>query len=370
MHVNQTLYRALWVDEKECSVELINQLKLPFKFEIETIKSYEELVAAIKDMRLRGAPLIGAAGAYAIWLATIEAQKVEKKQAFLKEAYETIVSARPTAVNLKFASTLIYNIVSKSKDTSAWPSIALKSAQKFYDDEVDNFKKIGTFGVELIKKIAEKKKGETVNILTHCNAGWLACGDYGTATAPIYMANEMGIKIHVWVDETRPRLQGVKLTAWELYNERIPFTVIADNTGGYLMQEGMVDIVIVGADRVALNGDVANKVGTYLKALAAKDNNVPFYVAIPSSTIDFDLPAGVHHIPIEIRENTEIQVLDGTDETGKIISLKIMPDEYSSANYAFDITPARIVTGLITEKGITTADKTEILKLFPAYAKE
>ena len=369
MHVNQKHYRAIWVDEQECSVKFINQLKLPFQFEIETITSYEALVIAIKEMRLRGAPLIGVAGAFALWLTTIEAQKARQKEEFLEKAYNTIVSARPTAVNLKFATTLIYNEVCNSNDTSAWPRIALRVSQKFCDDEVDNFKKIGTFGVELIKKIAGKKKGEPVNILTHCNAGWLACGDYGTATAPIYLAHRMGIKLHVWVDETRPRLQGAKLTAWEFHNEGIPFTVIADNTGGHLMQQGMVDIVIVGADRVALNGDVANKVGTYLKALAAKDNNVPFYVAIPSSTIDFNLPVGVHYIPIEVRENYEIQTVDGMDETEKVKSVKIMPDEFPSANYAFDITPANFVTGLITEKGITSADKTEILKLFPAYAK-
>jgi methylthioribose-1-phosphate isomerase len=365
MHVNKKHYNALWVDEKESSVKLVNQLKLPFKFEIETIKSYQELVDAIKDMRLRGAPLIGAAGAFALWLATREAQHVEQRAVFLKKACDNIISARPTAVNLQYATTLIYNIVCESKDENKWPLIALASAQEFYNDEIDCFKKIGLYGVELIQKIAEKKNGETINILTHCNAGWLACGDYGTATAPIYMAHEMGIKLHVWVDETRPRLQGVKLTAWEMHNEGIPFTVIADNTGGYLMQEGMVDMVIVGADRVALNGDVANKVGTYLKALAARDNNVPFYVAIPSSTIDFNLHEGVHHIPVEVRENSEIQVLDGIDESGKIKNLKIMPDEYPSANYAFDITPFRFVTGLITEKGIIGANKNDILKYFP-----
>jgi len=369
MHINKKPFRALWVDERECSVKFINQLKLPFAFEIDSVNTYEELVEAIKDMRLRGAPLIGVAGAFSLWLATIEAQYTGQKAAFLEKAYNKIISARPTAVNLKYATTLIYNAVCRYEDETKWPDIALTFAQKYYDDEVDNFKKIGKYGVELIKKIAEKKKDGIVNILTHCNAGWLACGDYGTATAPIYMAHEMGIKLHVWVDETRPRLQGAKLTAWELHNEGIHFTVIADNTGGYLMQERMVDLVIVGADRVALNGDVANKIGTYLKALAAKDNNIPFYVAIPSSTIDFNLPVGVHHIPIEMRGNSEIQVLDGIDETGKVKNLKIMPDTYPSANYAFDITPAKLITGLITEKGITTADKDEILKLFPAYAK-
>jgi methylthioribose-1-phosphate isomerase len=370
MHVNNKQFKALWVDEQTCSVKLINQLKLPFKFEIETINSYSELVEAIKDMRLRGAPLIGVAGAFALWLATIEAQLIEQKAAFIEKAYNEIISVRPTAVNLNFATTLVYNLVINSKDESNWPKIALIAALKFYDDEVNNFKKIGPFGVELIKEIAEKKKGETVHVLTHCNAGWLACGDYGTATSPIFLAHQMGIKLHVWVDETRPRMQGAKLTAWEMKNEGIPFTVIADNTGGYLMQEGMVDIVIVGADRVALNGDVANKVGTYLKALAASDNNIPFYVAIPSSTIDFGLAKGIHKIPIEVRENSEMQILDGKDEKGNIKSLKIMPDDFPSANYAFDITPSRFVTGLITENGIIQANRDEILKYFPEHERK
>jgi methylthioribose-1-phosphate isomerase len=315
-------------------------------------------------MRLRGAPLIGAAGAYAIWLACIEANKNLNPAEFLVNAYNIIVSARPTAVNLKYATTIIYNKVIAESDSSKWQQIALKESNIFYGNEIENFKKIGAYGLEIIEKISLQKKGEAVNILTHCNAGWLACGDYGTATAPIYFAHEKGIKIHVWVDETRPRFQGAKLTAWEMHNENIPFTVIADNTGGYLMQENMVDMVIVGADRVAANGDVANKVGTYLKALAARDNNVPFYVALPSSTIDFELKQGVHNISIEKRNEDEIVKVDGLTNNMNVEIVDIMPSNYSSANYAFDITPARLVTGIITEKGIVEADTEKILKLF------
>jgi methylthioribose-1-phosphate isomerase len=364
MHVNGKAYLALWVDENNNSVKIINQLKIPFEFDICEITSCLELVNAIKDMRLRGAPLIGAAGAYAIWLACIEANKNLNPAEFLVNAYNIIVSARPTAVNLKYATTIIYNKVIAESDSSKWQQIALKESNIFYGNEIENFKKIGAYGLEIIEKISLQKKGEAVNILTHCNAGWLACGDYGTATAPIYFAHEKGIKIHVWVDETRPRFQGAKLTAWEMHNENIPFTVIADNTGGYLMQENMVDMVIVGADRVAANGDVANKVGTYLKALAARDNNVPFYVALPSSTIDFELKQGVHNISIEKRNEDEIVKVDGLTNNMNVEIVDIMPSNYSSANYAFDITPARLVTGIITEKGIVEADTEKILKLF------
>ncbi len=367
MHVNGKTFRALWADENRKSVNIINQTKLPFSFEIDNIGTYEGLVTAIKDMQLRGAPLIGVAGAYAMWLACMESQKSENPVSFLEKAYDDIRTARPTAVNLAFAVSLIYRTIKESDQYKEWPERALKACNDFYETEVGNFIKIGNSGLEIIQQIAEKKKGEKINILTHCNAGWLACGDYGTATAPIYRAHEMGLPIHVWVDETRPRLQGAKLTAWELYNEGISFTVIADNTGGYLMQEGKVDMVIVGADRVALNGDVANKVGTYLKALAAFDNNVPFYVAIPSSTIDFKLAEGVHHIPIEIRENAEVSEIDGINDNNKINTISIMPPGYPSLNFAFDITPAKFVTGLITEKGIIEASAKEISKIFSEY---
>jgi methylthioribose-1-phosphate isomerase len=367
MHVNGKTYRAIWVDANQKSVNIINQIKLPFSFEIENISTYKELVAAIKDMRLRGAPLIGVAGAYAMWLASIESQRSDNPSMFILNAFHEIKSARPTAVNLAYAATIIFDGIKTSADHKSWPEISLRASNEFYETEVANFIKIGNFGLEIVKKISEKKKGEKVNILTHCNAGWLACGDYGTATAPIYRAHECGIPLHIWVDETRPRLQGARLTAWELHNERIPFTVIADNTGGHLMQEGMVDMVIVGADRVALNGDVANKVGTYLKALAANDNNVPFYVAIPSSTIDFKLTEGVHHIPIEIREGAEVTEIEGINSDNKIKTISIMPRDFSALNYAFDITPARFVTGLITEKGIVEASTKEICKIFPEY---
>ncbi|PIP54956.1 MAG: S-methyl-5-thioribose-1-phosphate isomerase [Bacteroidetes bacterium CG23_combo_of_CG06-09_8_20_14_all_32_9] len=368
MYVNGKHYYALWVDETNNAVKIVNQLKIPYEFEICEITSYLELVNAIKDMHLRGAPLIGVAGAFAVWLASLEAKKTSNPEFFLNNAYNNIVSARPTAVNLKFAASLVYNKVIQCKNSENRAEIALTTAKYFYNSEIENFKKIGENGLPLIKKLASQKNGEPVNILTHCNAGWLACGDYGTATSAIYLAHKKGIKIHVWIDETRPRLQGAKLTAWEMNNEKIPFTVIADNTGGYLMQEGMVDIVIVGADRVAANGDVANKIGTYLKALAAFNNHIPFYVALPSSTIDFGLQQGVHHIAIEKRNKNEILQIEGITKNGNVETINIMPENYSVANYAFDITPAHFVTGLITEQGIVSAKKEDIIKLYSKKA--
>lgn len=356
-------YKAIWANNKNKSVNIINQLKIPFKFEINEIKTYKELVNAIKDMRLRGAPLIGVAGAYAVWLACIEAINNKNPQKFLKNAFNEIVTARPTAVNLVYASTYIYNKVLAEKNISNWETLSLKFASEYYENEINCFKKIGEYGLDIIKQIAKQKKGAVVNILTHCNAGWLACGDYGTATSPIYLAHQSGIKVHVWVDETRPRLQGAKLTAWEMYNEKVPFTVIADNTGGHLMQNGLVDIVIVGADRVAANGDAANKIGTYLKALSAFDNNVPFYFALPVSTIDFNLKKGVGKIEIEKRSTEEVVIIDGINKNGKIEQINLMPKNYNSENYAFDVTPNRLITGIITEKGIVKANSKEIIKL-------
>lgn len=363
MHVKGKNYRAIWADEKHKSVRIINQQKIPFEFEIVEINSYVELVNAIKDMRLRGAPLIGIAGAFAIWLACIKAKNKKNPQKFLKDAFNEIVTARPTAVNLVYASNYIYNKVLIEKNISNWENVAFKFANEYYENEINSFRKIGEYGLEIIKQIAKQKKGKVVNILTHCNAGWLACGDYGTATSPIYLAHKNGIKVHVWVDETRPRFQGAKLTAWEMYNEKVPFTVITDNTGGHLMQNGLVDMVIVGADRVAANGDAANKIGTYLKALAAFDNKLPFYVALPVSTIDFNLTQGVRKINIEKRHEDEVVIIDGINNKGKVQKLRIMPIDYKSDNYAFDVTPNRLITGIITEKGVVKANFKEIIKL-------
>jgi len=363
MHVKGKNYRAIRADKKNKSVRIINQLKIPFEFEIIEINSYSELVNAIKDMRLRGAPLIGVAGAYAVWLACVEAIDNKNPQKFLKDAFKNIITARPTAVNLKFATCYIYNKVLIEKNFSNWENVAYKFANEYYENEIDSFRKIGEYGLEIIKQIAKQKKGKVVNILTHCNAGWLACGDYGTATSPIYLAHQNGIKVHVWVDETRPRFQGAKLTAWEMYNEKVPFTVITDNTGGHIMQQGLVDIVIVGADRVAANGDVANKIGTYLKALAAFDNKLPFYVALPVSTIDFNLKQGVGEIVIEKRSTDEVVIIDGISNKEKIQQINLMPKNYNSENYAFDVTPNRLITGIITEKGVVKANFKEIIKL-------
>ncbi len=363
MHVNGKNYKALSADYKRKSVKIINQQKIPFEFEICEISTYIELVNAIKDMRLRGAPLIGVAGAFSIWLACVEAKNKKNQQKFLNVAFKNIITARPTAVNLKFVTTYIYNKILVEKNISNWENVAFKFANDYYESEIKHFRKIGGFGLEIIKQIAKQKKGKVVNILTHCNAGWLACGDYGTATSPIYLAHKNRIKVHVWVDETRPRFQGAKLTAWEMYNEKVPFTVIADNTGGYLMQQGLVDLVLVGADRVAANGDVANKIGTYLKALSAFDNKIPFYVALPVSTIDFELKKGMKKIEIEKRNTDEVVIIDGINKNGKIQQIYLMPANYNSENYAFDVTPNRLITGLITEKGIVKANTKDISKL-------
>jgi methylthioribose-1-phosphate isomerase len=363
MLVNEIHYRAIWVDDDKKSVNIINQTLLPFNFVIENIDNYSELVSAIKDMRLRGAPLIGVAAAYSMWLAVIESQHRKDRRQFIDNAFNEIISSRPTAVNLMFASRMMKQIVDENWDNKDINTLVLNECNNFFTSEIKNFISIGNYGVELIKEISERKQGRVVNILTHCNAGWLACGDYGTATSPIYKAHQLGIPVHVWVDETRPRFQGAKLTAWELKNENIPFTVVADNTGGYLMQQGMVDMVIVGADRVALNGDTANKVGTYLKALSAFDNNIPFYVALPVSTIDFQMEEGIKNIPIEIRDSFEISDIDGLDSKKEKCKVKIMPEDFHSLNYSFDVTPSKYVTSIITEKGIVKANKESILKL-------
>lgn len=363
MRVNGKQYKALWTARGKNALFVIDQTKLPYSFEIIELSSYSEVVAAIKDMRIRGAPLIGIAGAYSVWLASAEAIRQEYPDLFLHNAYSQIVTARPTAINLKYAATKIYQSLLEVTNTGQWPETALQLAGDFYKDEIKNFLKIGSYGLGIIKKIALKKKNKTVNILTHCNAGWLACGDFGTATAPIYKANSSGINIHVWVDETRPRYQGAKLTAWELHHENVPFTVITDNAGGYLMQQGKVDLVIVGADRIASNGDTANKIGTYIKALAASANNIPFYVAAPSSTFDFHLNSGIKFIPIEVRDNAELNKVSGLLNNKIINNVEIFPGNYPVSNYSFDITPFNLISGFITEKGIIDANENRLRKI-------
>jgi methylthioribose-1-phosphate isomerase len=370
MKVNGKHYRSIWKKENEKAIHVINQTKLPFEFEVEELRKVEEAAKAIKEMHVRGAPLIGVTAAYGMYLAVIEAKKEieEKKKAeeevdeFIEKAAKTLIGSRPTAVNLEWAVKKQLKEIKKKETIEEKESIALNTAKEIAEQSIEECKKIGEFGVKLIEEISNKKRGETVNILTHCNAGWLACVDFGTATAPIYKAKEKGIKIHVWVDETRPRNQG-KLTAWELLQEGIPHTIIVDNAGGHLMQKGLVDLCIVGADRTTFTGDTANKIGTYLKALAAKDNNVPFYVALPSSTLDWNLSEG-KNILIEERSEEEVKFVEGLQE-GKTTRVLVAPKESPAKNYAFDVTPARLITGLITERGICKASEESIKELFP-----
>jgi len=331
---------------------------MAFEFIIEKINSSTEMAIAIKDMHLRGAPLIGAAAAYGMYLATLEAIN-NKNEQHIKNCSILLENTRPTAVNLKWALNRVNAELEKVSSIEEKISTAYKLAELIADEDAETCRMIGVNGVSLIEEIYEKNGRRPVQILTHCNAGSLACVDFGTATSPIYEAAKRKIPIHVWVDETRPRNQG-KLTSWELEQNKIPNTVICDNTGGYLMMKGMVDFVIVGTDRVTRNGDVANKIGTYLKALAANDNNIPFYVALPSSTIDFNMESG-DMIPIEERTQDEVLTVDGLCKD-KIEQVRLFSYYAKAANYGFDITPARLVTGFITEKGICKPQ--ELLNFF------
>jgi methylthioribose-1-phosphate isomerase len=369
MKVGNDYYTGIWLNQKDPHiVQIIDQRKLPHQFEIIELKTFKDALHAINDMALRGAPLIGSAAGYAIYLASLEACNNKNFDHYLLDKAEKLKNSRPTAVDLFKAVDMQMDAILKGKCDAEKVGIALKTANKITKDIIEICKNIGLHGLKLIEDISKCKNGETVNILTHCNAGWLATVDYGTATAPVYLAQEMGIKVHVWVDETRPRNQGASLTAWEMLNQGVPHTVIADNTGGHLMQHGLVDMVIVGTDRTTLNGDVANKIGTYLKALAAKDNNIPFYVAAPSTSIDFTIRDGVKEIPIELRDPDEVKYIQGW-LNGKIQKVLLSPEKSPAANYGFDVTPARLVTALITERGICKADKKGILKLFPEYDK-
>jgi methylthioribose-1-phosphate isomerase len=362
MLVDGTHYKTIWLKDNH-TIQVIDQRKLPFYFEIKDLLSVEDTYNAIKQMIVRGAPLIGVTASFGIYLAALENQKNDNWFAGIEEAGDYLKASRPTAVNLSFA---VDQQLKRLKSAGS-PEQAIESARKtaleLSDAETENCRRIGKYGLPFIRKIAKQKNGEPVNILTHCNAGWLACIDYGTATAPIYMAHDEGINLHIWVDETRPRNQGARLTAWELGQHGIPHTVIPDNTGGLLMQRGMVDMVITGSDRTAANGDVANKIGTYLKALAAWDNNIPFYVALPLSSIDLNIENGVKDIPIEQRDKSEITHLEGISNQG-IQQIRITPENSNVANYGFDITPAQYVKALITDKGVCKPDKEEINKLF------
>ena len=370
MNVNGRHFRTIWPDEKNRNViKIIDQRHLPHRFVIEELPQVEDFIVAIRDMHVRGAGLIGATAGFGMFSAALEAP-ADKALAFFEEAACRLLATRPTARNLAWAVerqlAVIRETVAKGGDIpKAIQRNTFTAACAIADDDADFCRRIGEHGLKIIEKLSRAKHGEPVNILTHCNAGWLAFVDYGSATAPIYAAHRAGIKVHVWVDETRPWNQGAKLTAWELGQEGVEHTLIADNTGGHLMQHSQVDLVLVGTDRTTRNGDVANKIGTYLKALAARDNNIPFYVALPSSTFDWQLKDGIADIPIEERGGDEVRYVSGRSKSGGEESVLICPAVTRAVNYAFDVTPARLITGLITERGITAASEEEILKLYP-----
>ena len=369
MKVNGQHTRPIWLGDDLKTIKVIDQRKLPHEFMVLDLKQVDDIIRAIKEMVVRGAPLIGVAAAYGVYLATLKLTGVTGKDEYLLAECGRLKSARPTAVNLAWAVDQVASVVLKENQKHKRAAIARKEAKRISDSEADNCRKIGEHGLALIEEISCRKKGRTVNILTHCNAGWLACIDYGTATAPIYLAHEKGIDIHVWVDETRPLNQGSRLTAWELGQQRVKHTVITDNAGGHLMQHGKVDMVITGTDRTTYTGDVANKIGTYLKALAARDNHIPFYVALPSSTFDWILTNGISEIPIEERNPDEVRYVQGRDEDGAVRRVMIPPPDSPAANYAFDVTPARLVTAFITERGICKATPQDIIRLFPEKKK-
>lgn len=363
MRVAGQYYRTIWAGEGHLpDVQIIDQRHLPHKFHIETISSFKQMAIAIKEMHLRGAGLIGVAGAFGVYLVYRDAIRRNQPMGFVDRAIAEILNTRPTAVNLKWAIDIVCSKVASNSTLEEKAHIALDTAKQLADYDAESCRLIGTHGLPLIQEISERKKGGVVNILTHCNAGWLAFTDYGSALSPIYLAHRKGIKVHVLVDETRPRNQGAALTTWELLNEGVPHTLIADNTGGHLMQNRMVDLVITGADRIAANGDAANKIGTYLKALAAFDNGIPFYIAAPTSTIDFDLAEGIGKIPIEERSGNEVCYVNGLSN-GKIVDVLICPANTPTLNYGFDVTPARLISGIITEKGIVKANSDAIKKL-------
>jgi len=364
MKVNGRHTRTIWIEADGATVGTIDQTVLPHRYAIIRLETVEDVARAIKTMQVRGAPLIGAAAAYGIALAL----RQDASDAALERAYALLLATRPTAINLKWALDEMCAAV-RNRTRGERVAVAYKRAQEIADEDVEINAAIGRHGLKLIEDIsARKKPGEPVNVLTHCNAGWLATVDWGTATAPIYQAHDKGIPVHVWVDETRPRNQGASLTAWELGQHGVAHTVIPDNTGGHLMQHGEVDIAIVGTDRVTAQGDVANKIGTYLKALAARDNDVPFYVALPSPTIDFTVSDGVKEIPIEQRGADEVTTMTGRTADGRIESVRVVPDGSNVANYGFDVTPARLITGLITERGVIAATREALAQAFPERA--
>jgi methylthioribose-1-phosphate isomerase len=355
MKIEGKEYRTIWFDNN--IVKILDQTKLPHKLIIKELKTVKDVINAIKTMEVRGAPLIGAAAAYGLVLSIIE----NNDQSYLKKSAENLINSRPTAINLKWAIDRLIKKLSKINSDETL-STALKEADDICNEDEKFCENIGLNGLKIIKEIYSKKK-DTVNILTHCNAGWLATINWGTATSPIYQAHKQGIPVHIWVDETRPRNQGANLTSYELNEEQIPNTIITDNAGGILMQQGKVDVCIVGSDRTISNGDVCNKIGTYLKALAAYENNIPFYVALPSSTIDWEIKDS-KNIPIEIRSSDELSYVEGLDENDNLKRILIYPKKSKAMNLAFDVTPAKYITGLITEKGICEASNDALQKMF------
>ena len=362
MNIDGTHYRTIWPDPSGRVVEIIDQTQLPHVFEVQHVGSLQAMVTAIKTMQVRGAPLIGAAAAYGIALAMLE----NDSDAQLQQAAQDLLASRPTAVNLRWAVARMLKRLQPIPLAEERKTVAWLEAAAICDEDVTLNQAIGQHGFKLLQGLAHSVSGrqnQTLNILTHCNAGWLATVDWGTALAPIYAAHDAGIPLHVWVGETRPRNQGASLTAWELGKHGVPHTVISDNAGGHLMQHGQVDMVIVGADRVTRTGDVCNKIGTYLKALAASDSRVPFYAAVPSPTIDWTIEDGLREIPIEERDAAEVASISGRLANGDIATVALLPSGSSAANPAFDVTPARLVTGIITERGVCAPD--QIAQLFP-----
>ena len=359
MRVDGTDYRTIWLNGDGQGVDVIDQTRLPHEFGIKNLRTLEDTCAAIRAMIVRGAPLIGATAAYGFYLA----MRGDASDTGMDHAYGKLLGTRPTAVNLRWALDRLRDRL-RASTRAERVEAALAEAREIAELDIETNRQIGRRGLELIREIAaQKPAGEAVNILTHCNAGWLATVDWGTATAPMYMAHDAGIPIHVWVDETRPRNQGSNLTAWELGHHGIDHSLIVDNTGGHLMQQGMVDLCLVGSDRTARNGDVCNKIGTYLKALAAHDNDVPFYVCLPRSTIDWTLDSG-SQIPIEQRQASEVARITGQYSDGKIGSLSISPARTPAINYAFDVTPARLVTGLVTERAVVEPSEAALSSAF------
>lgn len=365
MKIDGKSFRSIWLEADGRNVSVIDQTVLPHRFQVASIRTRDEAAHAIKSMLVRGAPLIGATAAYGLALAMRE----DRSDRALQDGYDVLLATRPTAVNLRWALDDMMKVL-RPLGPSARVQAAFRRAGEICDDDVALNSAIGDHGLGLIRRARDKAAGQRrVNVLTHCNAGWLATVDWGTALAPIYKAHDAGIPIHVWVDETRPRNQGASLTAWELGRHGVPHTVIVDNAGGHLMQHGEVDLCIVGTDRTTRRGDVCNKIGTYLKALAAHDNGVPFYVALPSPTIDWTMEDGVKEIPIEERDQAEVTIMAGKNAQGGVSKIQITPDGSRAANFGFDVTPSRLVTALITERGVCPATHEGMAGLFPDFAK-